>query len=343
MNDRLRIVCCSPISAPGWRWISGRLDCGRCDWQFFNTAPRNAFERLVRKPNTARFRACNEAARAVANTRADLLITHSPLVTCWSQLFRRGEQKRCAHLAFSFNFTELPRGVRHSLMRRAFATIDRFVVFSNFERKLYGERFQIPLEKIDMIHWGVQPPPDDPRPPIASSEEYICAVGSQGRDYKLLFDAMRQTPEIRLEVVAAPENLAGIAVPANVSVRTNIPREDAWNILRHSRFMVLPLLHSEVPCGHVTLVSAMFLGKAVLATESAGISDYVQCGRNGLFSPPGDAHALAANIRRLWNDSAETTHLGDEGHRIAIQSCTEQTTIDYIARLLERLAETRNI
>ena len=31
------------------------------------------------------------------------------------------------------------------------------------------------------------------------------------------------------------------------------------SVLLHSRFMVLPLLTSDVPCGHVTLVAAMHL------------------------------------------------------------------------------------
>ena len=43
-----------------------------------------------------------------------------------------------------------------------------------------------------------------------------------------------------------------------------IPYPRAMNILQHSRFMVLPLKGSAVPCGHVTLVAAMLLFMVVV-------------------------------------------------------------------------------
>jgi glycosyltransferase involved in cell wall biosynthesis len=343
MTGPLRIACCSPIQTPGWKWISRALESDRFTWQFFNTAPRNGLERRISKPNMARLRACRETARYAERENADLIVTHAPLVTCWTELLRRrSEKRRAPHLAFSLNFTHLPSGVRHALMRRAFATVDRFVVFSTFERSLYSERFGIPLEKIDMIHWGVQAPPEDARGPLISGE-YICAVGSQGRDYPTLIEAMRRLPHLRLVLVANPENVAGIEMPANVQLFTNIPRDDCSNIIRHSRFMVLPLLHSEVPCGHVTLVTAMYLAKAILATESAGITDYVHPGIDGEFTPSGDATALAANIDRLWRSPAKIEAMGTAGREFALEHCSEKTTVEYMRALLDRLAPTGTI
>lgn len=340
MNPPLRIACCSPISTHGWQWISRSIDTDRFAWQFFNTAPRSSLERRIQKPNLARFRACRETARYAEREHAELIVTHAPLVTCWTELFRRkARSKRAPHLAFSFNFTQLPTGVRHALMRRAFATVDRFVVFSTFERKLYSERFHIPAEKIDMIHWGVQAPAEDSRPPLVS-RDYICAVGSQGRDYALLLDAMKRVPDIQLALVANRENIAGLTIPENVQLFTNIPREDCSNIIRHSRFMVLPLLHSEVPCGHVTLVTAMYLAKAILATQSAGVTDYVHSGITGKFTPPGDAASLAENIERLWKSPTETDAMGKAGRDFALEHCSEKTTIEYMRTLLDRLAAT---
>ncbi len=44
-----------------------------------------------------------------------------------------------------------------------------------------------------------------------------------------------------------------------------------------------------MPCGHVTLVSAMHLGKAFVISNSSGVKDYVQHGENAIvceaFSP----------------------------------------------------------
>jgi glycosyltransferase involved in cell wall biosynthesis len=191
-----------------------------------------------------------------------------------------------------------------------------------------------------MIPWGVQEPPADSGAVPLVSGDYICAVGSQARDYASLIEAVRGLPEIRLALVAYPENLRGISIPDNVTVFLNIPLHDVFNIVRHSRFMVLPLLHSEVPCGHVTIVTAMYLGKAVLATESAGITDYVHFGQTGLMSPSGDPSALAAKIRLLWNDSPLGEQLGAAGRQCALAHFTEQTTVDYLRKILDRFETT---
>ena len=82
----------------------------------------------------------------------------------------------------------------------------------------------------------------------------------------------------------------------------NLPLGDAMNVLHHSRFMVLPLINSEVPCGHVTLVAAMHLGKALVITDSTGVSDYVRNGENALTGPTGSVEMLIAATKRLWEN-----------------------------------------
>ena len=96
----------------------------------------------------------------------------------------------------------------------------------------------------------------------------------------------------------------------------NVPSGRANNILAFSRFMVLPLAGSEVPCGHVTLVAAMHLKKAMVISNSLGVSDYVQDGVNSLVVPVGDATALACSIRELWNDPRRSERMGAAGARV---------------------------
>ena len=70
-------------------------------------------------------------------------------------------------------------------------------------------------------------------------------------------------------------------------------------VLYHSRFMVLPLINSKVPCGHVTIVAAMHLGKAMVVTSSSGVADYVTDDENAVTVPPNDVDAMASAIQRL--------------------------------------------
>jgi glycosyltransferase involved in cell wall biosynthesis len=339
MIARLRIGCCAETDEPNWRWVSGALAAEPADWTFFSNVPQNALERMIRRPRLSRYRACRGLAAGARRNRFDLIVTHHPLVTCWTELFCR-RRRTCPHVAFAFNFTGLPVGLRRIVMRRAFATVDRFIVFSEFERTLYADYFQLPVERFEMLHWGVREPEgltSGAAPHAESISQAICAVGSQARDYATLLEAMRRIPHIPLVLVATPANLRGLAVPPNVTLKFNIPRREAEAIVRQSRFMVLPLLHARVPCGHVTMVTAMYCSRALVATESSGISDYLIAGHNGLTVPPGDAAALAAAIEQLWNDPATATRLGTNGRAWALAHCTEEQTIGYVRNLIHRV------
>jgi glycosyltransferase involved in cell wall biosynthesis len=98
--------------------------------------------------------------------------------------------------------------------------------------------------------------------------------------------------------------------------------------------MVLPLLNSTVPCGHVTLVAAMHLGKPMVVTDSEGICDYVRNGYNALTVPAGSSEALADMSERLWNDAALRQRLGENGRAFAMLECAEERVIEHFARVL---------
>jgi glycosyltransferase involved in cell wall biosynthesis len=345
MSRPFRVGCCAELHEPNWRWVSDALALSDVEWTFFSTAPQTALERTIRKPRLSRYRACRQLAAGAKHHDFDLIVTHHPLVTCWTELFCR-RRRKCPHVAFAFNFTHLPTGIRRSVMRRAFAGVDRLIVFSNFERELYSRYFGIPVSRFEMIHWGVREPeiPDRGQgtiPRANAGTDFICAVGSQGRDYATLLEAMRRLPWIPLTVVATARSFAEVTassnVTANVTVRLDIPRPEAEAVIQRSRFMVLPLLHAEVPCGHVTMVTGMFAGRAIVATESAGISDYLMPERNGLIVPPGDAAALASAIERLWNDPGTASRLGQNGREFALANCSEERTTAYARQLIERL------
>jgi glycosyltransferase involved in cell wall biosynthesis len=337
----LRLGCSAEFAEPGWRWIADQLGTPPVEWKFFSTCPRNSWERLVRKPALARYRACRELARGAAASDFDLILTHLPLVTCWTELFCR-HRRACPHVAFAFNFTDLPAGPRLMLMRRAFQTLDRAIVFSSFERRLYSEYFRIPEARIDVIPWRIRDPRASARP-IEETRDVICAVGSQGRDYVTLIEAMRLLPQIPLVLVAGVKNVQGLSLPPNVELRQNIPLAEAECIIRQSRFVVVPLRDARTACGHVTIVYSLFEERPVIATDSAALAEYVIPGRNGILVPPRDAPALARAIEELWNNSQEAQRLGAGGREHALAHCLESQTVDYFNNLLERLRSTGRV
>jgi glycosyltransferase involved in cell wall biosynthesis len=349
----LQIGCCAGLADPGWHWFADDLGPPLADWTFFSTRARSIWEKLITRPALSRYRACRELASGASSGEFDLIITHLPLVTCWTETFC-GRRRKCPHVAFAFNFTDLPTGPRLALMRRAFGTLDRVIVFSSFEQALYGDYFRIPEKRIDVIPWRIQ----DPRAqrlrcghesagqesllPTGTSGK-ISAVGSQGRDYATLFEAMRQLPHIPLVLVADVRNLQGLDPPPNVEVRQNIPLVEAEAVLRESRFVVVPLRDAQTACGHVTIVYSMFEERAVVATESAALAEYVIPGRNGILVKPRDARALARAIEDLWSNPEEARRLGAAGREFALNGCLESQTVDYVRRLVEQVKSTGKV
>jgi glycosyltransferase involved in cell wall biosynthesis len=337
----VRVGCCADFGGVGWQWIARDLGLPHVDWTFFSTQARGTLEKVIKRPALRRYRACRQLAAGARGGRFDLIVTHSPLVSFWTELFC-AHRRKCPHVAFAFNFTELPRGPRLVLMKRAFGTLDRLIVFSNFEKTLYSNHFGIPETRFEMIPWRVH----DPRERIGTIEQEtaaVCAVGSQGRDYATLFDAMRRLPHIPLILVASSQNLKGLHPPPNVEVRQDVSLAEAEDVIRRSRFVIVPLLNSRTACGHVTLVFAMFNERAVVVTDSAGIADYVFPGRNGVLVRPGDPAALAQAVEDLWNSPDKARRLGEAGREFALSQCLESQTVAYVRQLAEQVQHTGRV
>lgn len=65
----------------------------------------------------------------------------------------------------------------------------------------------------------------------------------------------------------------------------------------HAGVLVLPLLKTEESSGQQTLAVAQRVGTVVVASDIPAIRDYIDDGKSGFLAPPGDAEALAGQIR----------------------------------------------
>jgi glycosyltransferase involved in cell wall biosynthesis len=334
------VVCCSEIDDPNWRWLEPALG-DMCHFHFVRCVPRNVLEKKLRVLNLSRIRGCFETVMLARRMHADVVVTHGPTLAAWCSIFGFVFSLKGTILAHSFNFTELPNLLKRFIFSIAFKRVDRFVVFSNAEKTVYAEAFSLPEGRFEFVHWGVRPPNVIGPSPLTRGN-YVSAIGGNARDYTTLISAARQLPDIPFVLVVRPFSLAGIDPPPNVTVHINLSVEASMNILCYSRFMVLPLVSSVVPCGHVTIVAAMHLGKAMAVTASLGVSDYVKHGENSLLVPPVDINSLVQAIRDLWSDSELCTRLGESGQRFALQECTEDRIADHFRRWLLELGTVSN-
>jgi glycosyltransferase involved in cell wall biosynthesis len=336
LMPRKVIVSCNPYFGPSLRpWFGPEVTGDDVQWLSFDDRPVYCWERKIKKPNLATARAALEAVLASRRQQAKLLFIQDARLAFWCGIISLFFRSRIPYCAFTFNFPELPSGVKRFLMSVAFRRINEFFVHSSMERALYSSYFGVPIARFKVRLWSIDKPEVSPLHSQQTSP-YISAIGGNGRDYKTLFEAAGLLPHIPLVVVARPESLQGLSVPRNVKVLCNVPLEEAMNILKFSAFTVLPLKTSTVPCGHVTLVCAMHLGKAVVATDSEGISDYLIPEYNAILYKAGSPQNLAAAMERLWNDPEMTARLAACNEEYGALHCTENKARADLAELMIR-------
>lgn len=334
-------LLCTADAADGWTWFRDEMPEAGLSWAFVLPGRRSGFEKLLHKPNLTNIRLGFKTARAAQRTPPHLMVAHLPRVAFWVGLMKRAFGIQVPLLAYAFNFTRLPhqimpRPVSRLIYSFAFRGVDRFVVFSNFEADLYSRYFHIPRDRFDVLLWGMDTPKFAPAAPIIDGH-YVCSVGGNARDYKTLLEAATRLPHMKFVLVVRRDSLAGLTVPGNVEVLVDIPYGRAMNILNFSRFMVLPLEGAEVPCGHVTMVSCMHLGRALIVTESVGIVDYAHDNETAVVVPFGDASRLTEAIERLWQDPELSERLGANAKIFAREHCSPDHHKSHLHSYLKRL------
>jgi len=314
-----------------WHWTKHMLppeEAALFDWIDFSNFTPGLLGRLLRTPHFGRVRAGLKTRLATRGRPQDLIICHGPRPTFYTAMLAGSAKRDATFVGMSFNYTDLPTGLSHRQMVKSYTHVDRFAVYSRMERKLYADYFDLPEERFDFIRWAVDPPIASALP-RRIAEPYVLAMGSEARDYPTLMEAARLVPGRKIVLVVLPHNLAGLSIPDNVEVLTNLPWDDAWSLAWHAEANLVPLRSSTTPNGHRTIVGAMYLAKCNILTDSSGIRDYVAHDETGLLVPANDPRAFADAIDRAFDEPAHIAKLGEAARAFAIRECSPQVHVDY--------------
>jgi hypothetical protein len=162
---------------------------------------------------------------------------------------------------------------------------------------------------------------------------YVLMVGSDAsRDLGTLQDAAfgLGIPVVLRTSLAVPDCPAHVMV-----VRERLGDHGLRNLYRGADIVVLPLHDTLYPGGITTLLEAFACGKPVVASNSRGIRDYLQDGRNCLIVPCEDAVALRAAIERLAHDPELRQRLGRGARTYAEQELSQDR---HAERLIQALS-----
>lgn len=341
MQKSLRIACVTDSGKidSNWVWIKDKLNYrGALDWDFYQATFFGPIDRYLRYPLLGRIVVGWRLRRAVKKGKVDVVVTHFPSPTAWMSLLLMGVSRNAVHLAFAFNFTNLPSGFKRTQLARLYRRVDRFVVFSTMEKQLYADHFGISEHKFELILWGSAHPLVQPGPRQIEAR-YVVSMGGEARDYATLVNVARAMTNTLFVLIVKPASLSGLQLPPNVKVFTSIPWVDAWSLVFYADLAVIPLRSAVSPNGHVTLVGGMHLGKAHVVTDSSGLTDYVTNGETALMVPAGDAAAMQMAIESLLSNPGLANRLGSAAKDFAEENCSDEAALNFFANFLDRLPQ----
>jgi glycosyltransferase involved in cell wall biosynthesis len=276
--------------------------------------------------------------RAACRSGRDGVITVFPQLAFVVGLHQRFARRPRAVVAWCFNLGGLYGGLKRAAARMAFARVDRFIVHSRGEIARYAAWLGLPRERFRFVHLQ--------RADIVVTEleeqasPFVLAMGSARRDYATLFEAVRAS-RIPTVVVAARHALDGLAVPPNVEVRSSLTSEECRRLAQRARVNVVPVLNQDTASGQVTLVEAMRMGRAVVATDCMGSEDYVEHEVTGLLVPPRSVESLRGAIGRLWEDAPLRRRLGRDAARYTALHCSDEAAGAALSAVLDEVGAGR--
>lgn len=217
----------------------------------------------------------------------------------------RGSRAQSAALAFS-------NGVHH--YRGTWGLVSRFITPTEFVRqKMIQAGFDAQRISHKPHFLAVDPAltPPDPNAP-----RYLLYVGrlSPEKGTGVMLDAWRQLPDIPLKIIGdgplMPQAQAALAENPTLQIELLGRRtpDEVNALMRNAAALVFPSECYET-FGMVA-VEAFAVGTPVIASGHGAPAELITHGHDGLHFTPGDASALAAQVRALWGSAtyAEMRH-----------------------------------
>ena len=269
------------------------------------------------------------------------IITAFPQLALTVGLRKRAalRQRRTPLVAYNFNLGQLYGGKKQRIAKLALDAVDVFVVHSRRESERYSQWLSLPPERFRFVPLQV--------PMLACThgenqeEPFVLAMGSAHRDYRLLLEAMKNL-HYPTKIVAGEHALQGLELPSNVSVYSNLTREQCHELSQRARVNVIPIANNSTASGQVTLIEAMGLGRAVVATACPGTEDYAQSGKNAILVMPGHLQQLSDAIADLWENEDLRQRLGHSARTHAREHFSDEAAGRYLEVILDdQAARTR--
>lgn len=211
-----------------------------------------------------------------------------------------------------------PRRGQLDAQRRLYERVDAVVVHSAHGRTRLVEQLGVAPGKVHVIAHGAfahltNVAGEQPLPPaLAAVDKPVVLCFGLLRPYKgidVLLEAWREVDDAELWIIGMPRmDIAALRASAPPSVRwvaRFVPDEELAAYFRRADLIVLP--YREIDQSGV-LFTALAFGAPLLLSSVGGFTELAEQGAAALVAP-GDAAALASELRRLLADRAARERL----------------------------------
>ncbi|MBW3496779.1 glycosyltransferase family 4 protein [Bacillus sp. FDAARGOS_1420] len=210
------------------------------------------------------------------------------------------------------------------LERLGATSADVTIVANKWLREILMNEFQVPNEKIQVLHYGFDSEDFIKQSKINSAivrpkdKKVIIYSGRlvELKGVQHLISALGELKKIRGDwvcwIVGNGDHQAELKTQSKVNgLDKDIlffgKRDDIPYLLANSDIFVLPsLLENQ----SLSVIEAQILGKAIIVTDAGGLPEMVEDGVTGLIIPTGDSKALCKKLNLLLKDGIYRQKLG---------------------------------
>ena len=276
--------------------------------------------------------------------RYDAVFSNGENVAIPLALLMKFTGRRPGHVAIGHRLSAGKKRLFFTLLK-VHRQIDTIFLYAQSQVDFAEDRLQIPSDQLRLIAFHAddhfyRPLPDGPD----SDADQICAAGLEWRDYPTLIEATAGMPGLRVKLAAASpwskhkNETAGRTLPANIETRRYTYGE-LRGLYAESSFVVVPLYENDFQAGVTTILEAMAMGKAVIATRTTGQTDVIIAGETGLTVPPGDVLGWREAISLLRSDDATRARLGRNARLWVEQHASLSRWVRHVVAALEDCAQ----
>jgi glycosyltransferase involved in cell wall biosynthesis len=190
---------------------------------------------------------------------------------------------------------------------------------------------------VEFIPFGVDTTAFHSEPDVRPRIDVLSVGADPRRDFELLVAVARRRPQLTVRIVASAANARALtALPANVSVETDIPLSGVRERLAAARVVALPVRDNSYSGATTTLLQAMAMARPVVVSRTDAIAAgyELEDGVNCRLVPPSDAAALEGAIDELLTGADAARAIGIRARETVERSLSWERYTDALWRVL---------